>query len=318
MFTSKLKAGATRDGDRVQESLEFLHKARPVQGLRPAEVEWIARHLSRRGPRPGHRMRWPALAALGLALAIGATIAAAKGGLRSLPFFESLLGPPPAPPAGQTRASKHGRKPMAKPEVQSSGAAPSSLLVVPPAALPSTHPLPDRSVASAAAAPPPLDGKDAHPRRIALQAPRTAQAPAVSPLRPLASDDGDSNPGVQESRSFALVIEAWHRAHDANTTLRLLGEHEQRYPRGIMRLESQVLRADVYLTQGREREALSVLDALSLTGIPRARELQTTRGELRIKVGRCADGKRDLNDVLTKGLADAPAKRAVEALSRCP
>jgi hypothetical protein len=84
-----------------------------------------------------------------------------------------------------------------------------------------------------------------------------------------------------------------------------------------MRLESRVLRAEVNLAEGRERESLSVLDTLSLAGIPRAREMQLVRGELRIKFGRCAEGKRDVDDVLAKGIADPLAKRAAQALSRC-
>jgi hypothetical protein len=46
--------------------------------------------------------------------------------------------------------------------------------------------------------------------------------------------------------------------------------------------------------------------------------LQVVRGELRIKAGRCPDGKRDLGDVLEKGVADPLAKRAVRAIHHCP
>jgi hypothetical protein len=85
-----------------------------------------------------------------------------------------------------------------------------------------------------------------------------------------------------------------------------------------MRLESHILRAEIYLAQGRESEVLKVLDALALAGIPRGRELQTVRGELRVKAGRCADGKRDLGEVLEKSMSDALAKRASQAISHCP
>jgi 5-carboxymethyl-2-hydroxymuconate isomerase len=63
---------------------------------------------------------------------------------------------------------------------------------------------------------------------------------------------------------------------------------------------------------------LAVLDLISLAGLPRGRELQVVRGELRIKAGRCPEGKRDLGDVLEKGVADALAERAVRAIHHCP
>jgi hypothetical protein len=85
-----------------------------------------------------------------------------------------------------------------------------------------------------------------------------------------------------------------------------------------MRLESRVLRAEIYLAQNRESEALAVLDSVAPAGLPRGRELQVVRGELRIKAGRCPEGKRDLGDVLEKGVADALAERAVRAIHHCP
>jgi outer membrane PBP1 activator LpoA protein len=123
---------------------------------------------------------------------------------------------------------------------------------------------------------------------------------------------------VAESHSLASVIEPWHRTHNASAALALLDAHEQRYPNGHMRLETRMLRAEIYLAQGRETEALAVLDSLAPLGIPRARELQTVRGELRIKAGRCPEGKRDLGDVLEKGVADSLAERAVRAIHHCP
>jgi hypothetical protein len=135
---------------------------------------------------------------------------------------------------------------------------------------------------------------------------------------PAATADREENSIVAESRSFASVIEPWHRTRNAGTTLALLDAHERRYPSGHMRLESRVLRAEIYLAQGHEGAALATLDSLALTGLPRARELQTVRGELRIKAGRCAEGKRDLGEILEKGVADALAKRATQAMSHCP
>jgi predicted Zn-dependent protease len=123
---------------------------------------------------------------------------------------------------------------------------------------------------------------------------------------------------VAESHSFASVIEPWHRTHSASVALALLDAHERRYPHGHMHVETRVLRAEIYLAQDRESEALAVLDSLALAGLPRGRELQVVRGELRIKAGRCPEGKRDLGDVLEKGVADPLAERALRAIHHCP
>ena len=145
---------------------------------------------------------------------------------------------------------------------------------------------------------------------------RLQQAPPAP--TPTLSVAKEQNSIVAESHSMASVIEPWHRTHRASAALALLDAHEQRYPNGHMHLETRMLRAEIYLAQGRETEALAVLDSVALSGIPRARELQTVRGELRIKAGRCPDGKRDLSDVLEKGVADSLAKRATQALHHCP
>ncbi len=104
----------------------------------------------------------------------------------------------------------------------------------------------------------------------------------------------------------------------AATALALLAAHEQRYPSGHMRLEARVLRAEIYLAQGHSDAALSVLDVISLAGLPRARELATVRGELRAKAGRCTEAKADLGNVLESSLTDELARRATQALAQCP
>jgi len=84
-----------------------------------------------------------------------------------------------------------------------------------------------------------------------------------------------------------------------------------------MALESQLLRVEILLSEGRDREALAVLDQLALGkgNVPRGRELLTVRGELRIKAGRCDDGRADLGSI--GGGTDGLAERARNALTYC-
>ena len=143
----------------------------------------------------------------------------------------------------------------------------------------------------------------------------TAPAPrAPAPRTPSAAED----PISAESRSFSAALAQWHRDHNASAALAALDLHARRFPHGQIRLEAKLLRAEILLQQGREREALGLLDNVSLSGLPRGRELQTVRGELRVKYHRCADGRRDLEHVLAKDRTDALGRRAGRAISLCP
>jgi hypothetical protein len=126
------------------------------------------------------------------------------------------------------------------------------------------------------------------------------------------------NPILAESRSLSAALAQWHRDHDAQAALAALDIHERRFPTGQMQLEAKLLRAEILLQQGREREGLALLDSMYLPDLPRGRELQTVRGELRIKHGRCTEGRRDLDHVLAKDRTDVLARRAAHAISLCP
>lgn len=315
-----------------RKSLAFLHQARDVRALQPAAVERIASRLKGKSHRPQRATLWPAIATLGLALVAGAAYAVAKGGFRSLPVVGSLF--VPASPTKESTPAKHRRPATTKPELEKPPVAPPPAIVSPivPAVQPGPEPDPARAIEPVRApepqptkvlapAAPSVRLAGPRPRKLALRDPEDSHQEGPTNMRyesPGSTSTSADNPIVAESQSFASVIGPWHRTHNASATLTLLDAHERRYPSGHMRLESRVLRAEIYLAQGREGAALAVLDSLSLSGIPRARELQTVRGELRIKAGRCAEGTRDLGEVLEKGVADALAKRAAQAMSHCP
>jgi hypothetical protein len=127
-----------------------------------------------------------------------------------------------------------------------------------------------------------------------------------------------ASPIVAESRSFASALERWHRDHDAAAALVALDAHARRFPSGQLGLEARLLRVEILLASGRDGDALALLDHMAIAGVPRARELRTVRGELRIKLGRCADGKADLKAVLGASTADPLAERARRAIAACP
>jgi hypothetical protein len=203
-------------------------------------------------------------------------------------------------PTRDDRVRGPAAKLPARPEVPSEEPAPPALVQPPPAA-------PQAETSSAPAA--------TRATLPASPAPERTTPPAAAHVPvPVA----EANPIVAESRSFASALERWHRDQDAGAALAMLDVQERRFPSGQLGLEARLLRVEILLASRRESDALALLDHMGIAGVPRARELRTVRGELRIKLGRCADGRADLNAVLAAGTADPLAQRARRAIAACP
>jgi len=295
MSTSSPSEGVVPLAERSQT---FLHAARGLRGLSPHQIARIARRLE--GPRPARQRRVlvRAVAAAALALTLGTAAAWASGALGRLPGFGALLGwrqgPPPA-------AAVPGS--AAEPAASTAAAAEPEFGALPGALPEPSGPMPEGVTAQQPrrSAPRPA----AH-RRASVAAPRPEAPPA----------ERSDSLIVLEGRSFARALELWRARRDAPAALAALDEHERRYAGGQMRAEALVLRAEILLAGRHEREALAALDQVSLDRVPRGRELRTLRGELRVRFGRCEEGRADLAPV-ARG-ADAHAARAREALVRCP
>jgi hypothetical protein len=134
----------------------------------------------------------------------------------------------------------------------------------------------------------------------------------------LAEDPPVESPFSAEARSLANALARWRRDGQGEAALALLVAHERRFPRGGLSVESRIARAEILLALDRRDQALAVLDSLTLTGLPRARELETLRGELRAHAGRCREARADLSRVVAGNEADDLSRRAARALAICP
>lgn len=280
-----LGEGCTEPASLEAKAGEFLRQAKPTTGLSDREIASIASRLS--GPRPRARV-WrlvPALTIIFVCLLAG-TVAALVGGWR-LPF----VGRPSVQDSSHS-SEPRARKGRASPVVVSLPAPPEPALIASdlPAPRPET-----RAVAPARRG----------PKHEPAEAPREAPAAEPSAL---------SN----EARSLADALTRWRRHDQAEDALAMLAEHDRRFPRGALAIESRVARAEILLTLGRKAEALTVLDRLSLAGLPRARELHTLRGELRAQMGRCPEARLDLSTVINATAGDDFGRRAARALANCP
>lgn len=286
--------------DVERESLEFLNRARKLRGLSSTQFQRIEYRLTHT-IRPKRRRLWvPALAAFCLVLIAGTAIAHVVD-LSRLPLIGALFTAHRQSPAPET---PHARKQPAR--VPSVAVAPAGVVAhqTEPSDRGAVHEDVVRAIPSPIVEPEPV--------RTPTIAPRPRMALRTSPTGPAAE------PIQAESRSFSAALAEWHRDHDAKAALAALDGHERSFPGGQMQLEARLLRAEILLQQGREREALALLDSMYLPELPRGRELQTVRGELRIKYGRCTEGRRDLDEVLAKDRTDGLARRAARAISLCP
>jgi hypothetical protein len=309
------------DKELYRRGLGFLKQARDLRGLPPAAFQRIERRLERPVARPRRRPLLLAAATLAIVLLAGTAFAVGHVGLRRLPLVGPLFTPrvsEPVRPSPSRRVPAWVNPVAVPPNVPAAGGPPSSASAPTPQAT-SDVPSPPAAANSASADNAPmLLGEARRPlaaqRKVALGRPAPAE-PTAPPAETPASAE---NPILAESQSFSAALARWHRARDARAALAALDAHEQRFPAGHLAVEARLLRAEILLAEGRERESLLLLDRVALAGSPRARELFTVRGELRIKFGRCQDGRADLDEVLAKGMADSFARRAAQTLAHCP
>lgn len=276
--------GMTTELDR--RAMEFLHGARSLRGLAPGAEERIERSVEgfRMGKRRPRRFVL-ATAAATIALVAGGAFALAHVGWRDLPVIGKLGRPGRLGVPRETAAPPAPSSPVSQPD------------------LPAVH-----EVSAPVVVPEPGD----------VGAPASAMKRSGRWERKRNSTIKARDSVLSEARSFAEAIERWHRQHDPAGALTALDAHERRFPEGSLTTEAHLLRAEILLGQGRERESLHLLDRVKLDGSPRSRELFTVRGELRVKAGRCSEARADLLEVVRGGAEDDLAKRATQALVHCP
>ena len=275
-----------------EQALALLHSVGSPRGLTPEQVQRIAKRLDATIVPGRRRALIPVMAAFALALVAGTAVAWATGALHRLASVRALFTSPEStvhPPVPSTVKA----------------ASPSIAL-----ASPAT---PDIQTPAPALAPPGPSSSLHRRANPAVIPPARKQAESAYPAPPVPASQIS-----QELASFDHVLRTWRRGRDGRAALAALDLHDRLFVPAQMAIESRLLRIEILLSQGRDGEALSLLDRLALEqeGLPRRRELLTVRGELRIKQGRCKEGEADLAP-LGRG-TDAFAERARNALSRCP
>lgn len=291
--------GAAAEHAQQERGVRLLHRARDLRGLTPQQVRRIASRLDAAVAPGRRRFLLPALAALALLLSAGTAVAWGTGTLRRLPVVRALF------------ASKRIPAPVPSPARAGATSRPSELAT--PVAANEPAPFAEADGMEPARPPRREDSLAVPPARK-----RASVAPALAarqqPALPAPIPD---SPIVREGESFANVLRRWRRDRDARAALSALDLHDRGFANGQMALESRLLRVEILLSGGHDREALPLLEGLALGkgNVPRGRELLTVRGELRIRAGRCDDGRADLVSIAAG--TDAFAERARSALTYC-
>lgn|GEM_PF-3474163 len=184
---------------------------------------------------------------------------------------------------------------------------PSSPIVTPAPASPPA-PLADRPAASVAPQPfaSPLAVGDDRSKPSAVVPPR------LEPRAPVAPPESPA-----EAFLVAGALRSLRSDHAPRDALAKLDEHHRRFPRGSLQREATLARVEALLGLGRNDEARTALDSLTLGSTGADRQARLARAELRADRGDCAGAVDDLNGLLSAAANDDVAARALFRRAHC-
>jgi len=151
---------------------------------------------------------------------------------------------------------------------------------------------------------PPVRSLSPAPPGPAIMPPAFEAAPAGLPAGAETSQIRDALVQLRRERNPARALE-------------LVDVYDGRYPAGLWREEAAVIRIEALLALGRSGEALERCEALPQAALDRAPRLRVTRGELRVRYGRCDEAKSDFSAVLGLAVTEEVRGRALRGQAAC-
>lgn len=179
-----------------------------------------------------------------------------------------------------------------------------------PAAAPSALEVPPVPVPSGAVARPRPNVKSRPAPTPSQEAPVVLAVPAEASARARPSADAQGSQLGRESDLLTRALTRLRTEGDAAGALAVLDQYQREFPRGTLRLESDVARLDAFLALGRRGEALALLDRLPIDRIGRGPELRVVRAELRARED-AVRAIRDFDAALAVSLSPALHERAL-------
>jgi TolA-binding protein len=136
--------------------------------------------------------------------------------------------------------------------------------------------------------------------------------PRLEPRAPVAPPESPA-----EAFLVAGALRSLRSDHAPRDALAKLDEHHRRFPRGTLQREAALARVEALLGLGRNDEARTVLDSLTLGSTGADRQARLARAELRADHGDCAGAVDDLNGILLAAANDEVAARALYRRAHC-
>jgi hypothetical protein len=155
------------------------------------------------------------------------------------------------------------------------------------------------------------------PLRLAakrVSAPPPIPDPAPSPEVPVAAPP--PSPIAVEQALLGDILRSLRKQRDPRAALALLEEHAKRFPGTVLAPEAAMLRVEALLGLGRNAEALSDLDRLSLGSMPNRDERLVLRGELRASAGRWREAREDFETLLSVPLSSGMDSKSRDVKGR--
>ena len=147
-------------------------------------------------------------------------------------------------------------------------------------------------------------------QHVALSAP----IPPAPPTVPVAL--APPSPVAIEQALLGDILKSLRKQHDPQAALGMLEDHAKRFPHTVLFPEAAMLRVEALLGLGRNAEALSVLDRLSLGSTPNQEERLVLRGELRAAAGRWREAREDFETPLATPVSSAMNGKSRDAKER--
>ena len=170
-----------------------------------------------------------------------------------------------------------------------------------------------------AAVPPPADPSPAAPRILLPEPDRSTslrQALADTGAPQATSSASAGGKLGSETELLREALQSLRHDDDPAGALATLDLYDQRFPRGLLAANAQLVRLDALLAQGQRAEASKLLARLDLVNSPRADELRILRAELLAPRG-CRSAVAGFTAALARDLDPKLAERALQGRARC-
>ncbi len=177
----------------------------------------------------------------------------------------------------------------------------------------------------------------AAPHRIAAKAPRLSAAPSSPPSpspSPLPSPSLSPPPArrdapvaappplpveaiAAEANLVGAALRALRQDNSPARALALLDRYAAQFPAGALGAEATLARVDSLRRLGHDQPLRELLEERPITKMPRARELQVLRGELRLRAGHPLHAASDFDAILAGSADDDLGARALYGRASC-